>query len=142
MDGRACSSAKGLKGETIITDLDGKGCAALYDNTVHGDEPALLMLSGIGESLTNPHNAAQFVSDAGRSTASLMAPAASAIAECVTPGGNCSKGNLAMAMLPHIPGLGNVGEFITGQVVKRVIQTPEGPLVLSATVEVVGARKA
>ena len=102
------------------------------------DEANLIMLAGVGETLTDPQAVAQFVSDAGRSAASVIAPGPSAVAECITPGGNCNKTNLAMAMLPHIPGLGNVGEFITGQVIKRIIQTPEGPLVFSATVEVVG----
>jgi len=129
LDGRACSSAKGPNGETITTDLDGKGCAALHDNTVHGDEPGLLMLAGIGESLTNPHNVAQFVSDAGRSAASLIAPRVSGIAECITPGGNCDNANLAMAVLPGA--LGRAGRAIrileeSGGVIHLEVKTAQG----------------
>lgn len=100
LDGRACSHAKAPNGADIVTDLDGKGCGELHDNTVHGDEPGLLMLAGIGEKLTNGANVAQFVSDAGRSAASIIAPQASAMAECITPGGSCNKTNLALAAVP------------------------------------------
>jgi hypothetical protein len=58
------------------------------------------MLASLGEQLNNGHNWAQFVSDAGRNTAFYVAPQASAIAECVTPGGNCDTTNLGLAMLP------------------------------------------
>lgn len=37
-------------------------------------------------------------------------------------------------MLPHFSGAG----FVTGQVIKRIIQTRQGPLVISATAEVIG----
>jgi len=55
---------------------------------------------------TNPHAWAQFGSDAGRATASVAWPGASAVAECIVPGGDCSKSNLAMAVLPELKGLG------------------------------------
>ncbi len=99
-DGHTCSFAKDDQGRTIINNLDGKGCAELYDNTVHGDEPGLLMLAGIGENLTNGANVAKFVSDAGRSAASVLAPQASAAANCLFPGGDCSDLDLAMAAIP------------------------------------------
>ena len=59
------------------------------------------MLSEVGNSLTDPHTYAQLLSDAGRWIASFVWPGASAVAECVTPGGNCNKTNLAMAAIPR-----------------------------------------
>jgi len=64
------------------------------------DEANLIMLSMVGDGLTDPHTYAQFVSDAGRATASVAWPGASAVAECITPGGNCDKTNLAVAAIP------------------------------------------
>lgn len=68
------------------------------------EEANLIMLSMIGVALTNPRTYAQFLSDAGRATASYVWPGASAIAECITPGGNCNKTNLALAAVPFGPG--------------------------------------
>jgi RHS repeat-associated protein len=54
--GRACSISKDSNGNTVITDVDGKGCSQLRDNTVRldRDELNLLMLQTIGENLTSP----------------------------------------------------------------------------------------
>jgi hypothetical protein len=57
------------------------------------------MLAGLGERFSGP-NMAQFVSDAGRATASAIAPEASAIANCIVPGAKCDKTNLALAAIP------------------------------------------
>lgn len=128
-DGRTCSHAKDSQGRDVITDIDGKGCAELHDNTVHADEPGLEMLASIGDSLTNGANIAQFVSDAGRATGSVIAPQASAIAECTFPGGKCDKTNLAVAMIPGA--LGASGRIIkileeAGGVIHLEVRTAHG----------------
>jgi hypothetical protein len=97
-DGRTCSHSKDAQGRDVITDTDGKGCAELHDNNVYAyDNPGIAMLAGLGEQFGNAHNWVQFASDAGRATASVAWPGASAVAECVTPGGNCNKTNLLIA---------------------------------------------
>ena len=68
------------------------------------DEANLIMLSMIGTALSEPHTYIQLASDAGRSAASVVVPGPSAVAECITPGGNCNKTNLALAAIPFGPG--------------------------------------
>jgi len=129
-DGRACSHSTNAQGQTVITDTDGKGCAELRDNNVYAyDNPGIAMLAGLGEQLNNGHNWAELVSDAGRSAASVIAPQASGIAECITPGGNCDNTNLAMAVLPGA--LGRAGRVIrileeAGGVVHLEVKTAQG----------------
>lgn len=106
------------------------------------DEANLIMLSMIGDALTDPHTYAHFGSDAGRATASYLWPGASAVAECITPGGNCDRTNLALAAIPlHITqgGLEDVLErhvvggalsrgkslFNVGEDIKGLIQSAE-----------------
>jgi hypothetical protein len=89
----------------------------------------------IGQNLSSPYQWGTVISGGAQGAGSVLAPLPTAIAQCAT--GDC-KANLAMAMIPGLSGMGNVGQFISGQVVKRVVQTPQGPLVFSATVEVVG----
>jgi RHS repeat-associated protein len=91
-------------------------CATPGDETVtQGDKPqqftvcafdcnsGIAALAAVGAKLTNPHEWVQLTSDAGRATASVAWPGASAVAECITPGGNCDKTNLVMAAIP-LPG--------------------------------------
>ncbi len=55
-DGTTCSSSKGPNGETIINNVDGKGCAELYDNNVYAFDgnPGLAVLASVGEKTTDP----------------------------------------------------------------------------------------
>lgn len=71
------------------------------------DEANLIMLQGIGQRLSSPHQWATVVSGAGQSAASLIAPLPTAIAQCAgasAVGGQCNKTNLAMAAIPFGPG--------------------------------------
>lgn len=72
----------------------------LQHNHAQYDNPGIAMLATLGEQFGNPHNWIQFTSDAGRATASVVWPGSSAVAECITPGGNCDKTNLALAAVP------------------------------------------
>ena len=103
-NGRTCSHSTNAQGQTVITDTDGNGCAELHDNNVYAyDNPGIAMLAGLGEQLNNGHNWAQLISDTGRSAVSFLEPAASAVAECITPGGNCSRTNLLAAAVGLTP---------------------------------------
>ncbi len=119
---RDCSSA----GDEQVTQA---GVPQTTTVGVGSDEANLIMLSTIGDALTDPHTYAQFVSDAGRAAASLVWPGASGVAECITPGGNCDKTNLAMVLLPGA--LGNAGRAIrileeAGGVIHLEIKTAQG----------------
>jgi len=74
-DGHACTHSTGPNGESIVEDADGTGCAELRSNSVTVgayDNAGIAMLAGLGDRFSGP-NMAQFVSDAGRATASLIA---------------------------------------------------------------------
>jgi RHS repeat-associated protein len=71
------------------------------------DEANLIMLQGIGENLSSPHQWATIVSGAGQGAATLLAPLPTAIAQCAAAsltGGQCSKTSVAMAAIPFGPG--------------------------------------
>lgn len=71
------------------------------------DEANLIMLQGIGENLSSPHQWATIVSGAGQGAATLFAPLPTAIAQCAAAsatGGQCSKTSVAMAAIPFGPG--------------------------------------
>ncbi len=95
-DGRACQPDPNNPGgfvDDCMSPGDEKVTQAGVPQTttvgVGRDEANLIMLSMIGDALTDPRTYAQLASDAGRATASYALPGASAIAKCITPGGNC-----------------------------------------------------
>jgi len=60
----------------------------------------LAALAAVGAKLTDPHEWVDLTSHAARGAASVIAPGPSAVAECITPGGNCDKTNLVLAAIP------------------------------------------
>ncbi len=70
---------------------------------VERDEANLIMLQMVGEQLSSPHQWADLVSNAGQAAGTVLAPGATAIAQCgvaAATGGSCDKTNLAMAVKP------------------------------------------
>ena len=119
---------------TVYDDLDGNGCPAVDEANnnkkpdltvgVGWDAARLLMLGGISETLSSPHHLATVVSGGVQGAGSVLASLPTAIAQCAT--GNCNQSDIAMAMIPgipgvHVPGTG-VGRFVKNQKLRNILR--------------------